>query len=891
MSDEFSMLALFRKEAATHCQTLQSKLKDEMDDATLDQVTQAVHGLKSGAQINGLEPVASMAAAMESAIGGANDLILEATSLIATIADVDDEGVPKWLDEHKEELKRLADTLSETKSEEKPKEKPKASGKPMELSIDASMLDLFRIEVETHVATLNEGLLAVERGESSEEMLESLMRAAHSIKGAARVIGLDPAVNLAHAMEDCFVAAQEGKLVVDEDKVDVLLKGIDLLGQLSTIADDEMEPWLHENAVLIDQLVAAFGAILRGETPNLPEKPVKKTPAPTEPIKTEKIAAQVLTPQAPKEEKPVKKEVEDRVLRVTAESINRLMGLAGESLVESRWLAPFGDSLLQLKKQLNELNGVIDYFRDAVGGHTQESAEHYLMQLQHKTNECREDLADRISDLEGFIRQHASLSDRLYHEVINSRMRPFADGITAFPRTVRDLARELGKSAKLEIVGKSTPVDRDILEKLEAPLNHLIRNAVDHGLEMPDDRMAAGKPRQGRIKLEARHRAGMLSITVSDDGKGVDVDRLRKKVIERNFVSEEMAKNLTEAELLEFLFLPGFSTASKVTQVSGRGVGMDVVQAMIQEVGGTLRCDTKLGKGFKVNMQLPLTLSVIRALVAEISSEPYAFPLARVDRVLTIAYDDIELVEDRQYFSFEGENIGLVPAHQVLELKPTTRQNGEFPVIVISDRANAYGIAVDRVCGERELVVQDIDHHVGKIPDISSGAFLEDGEPILIVDVEDVVKSIDSILHGGRRLTKIGLQEETEEASRTKRVLVVDDSITVREVECRLLRNRGYEVDTAVDGMDGWNAARLASYDLIVTDVDMPRMNGIEFVKALKADPDLKDIPVVIVSYKDREEDRLAGLDAGADFYLTKSSLHDETLITVVGDLIGGPTT
>ena len=819
------------------------------------------------------------------------DALLHGVDLIGQTVEVPCEELAAWQENFAKDADTMIKAIGSIGGEETPEVRPE---KPLELSIDTSMLDLFRIEVETQVAVLNEGLLAVERGESSEEMLASLMRAAHSIKGASRVVGIDPLVGLSHAMEDCFVAAQEGRLIIDEDKIDFLLKGVDMLLQVSKIEDDRMTAWLEDNNALIVTLTTAYGAILAGKTPEpLEEQRPRRVEVPkAKPTaRAETVAAEVLTKKPPKKEPPPSAAEEDRVLRVTAQSLNRLMGLAGESLVESRWLQPFGDSLLLLKKQQNELASIVDFFREALKDLPIEGeVQHYLMELQHKANECRQQLTDRISELEGFIRQHANLSDRLYREVINSRMRPFSDGVQAFPRLVRDLARQMDKKAKLEIIGKTTSVDRDILEKLEAPLNHLLRNAIDHGIEAPKDREKAGKPREGSVKLEARHRAGMLAITVSDDGHGIDVEQLRNKVVSKNLASAEMAAGLSKSELLEFLYLPGFSTAKKVTEVSGRGVGLDVVQSMVQEVGGLLRTDTQPGKGVTVSMQLPLTLSVIRALIAEISHEPYAFPLARIDRVINVAAKDIEVVENRQYFSFEEQNIGLIPGYQVLELEATKGLNGEFSVIVISDRNNVYGVAVDRIFGERELVVQELERVLGKVPDISSGALMESGEPVLIIDVEDVVKSIDNILRGGR-LRKLGAVEEKEGEHRVKRVLVIDDSITVREVECRLLRNQGYEVETAVDGMDGWNAVRLGKYDLIVTDVDMPRMDGIELVKAIRSDEKLKDIPIIIVSYKDREEDRMAGMEAGADYYLTKSSFHDETLIEVVEDLVGKPVT
>ena len=351
-------------------------------------------------------------------------------------------------------------------------------------------------------------------------------------------------------------------------------------------------------------------------------------------------------------------------------------------------------------------------------------------------------------------------------------------------------------------------------------------------------------------------------------------------------IDAETASQLSETELIEFLFLPAFSTAEEVTEISGRGVGLDVVKNMVQQVGGTLRAESNKGEGMRFHMQLPLTLSVTRTLLVEIGGEPYAFPLARIDRALDVPQSDVEVVEDRQYIKFEDQSIGLIPAPQVLELEGAESAGENLSVVVISDRLSRYGLVVDRFLGERDLVVRPLDPRLGKTTDISAAALMEDGTPALIVDVDDLVRSMDNLISGGR-LVKIGMVADQQEDWAPKRVLVVDDSITVREVERRLLENRGYRVEVAVDGMDGWNAVRTGLYDLIVTDVDMPRMDGIELVRQIKGDAELKALPVMIVSYKDRQEDRMLGLEAGADYYLTKSSFHDETLIEAVEDIIG----
>jgi two-component system, chemotaxis family, sensor histidine kinase and response regulator WspE len=402
---------------------------------------------------------------------------------------------------------------------------------------------------------------------------------------------------------------------------------------------------------------------------------------------------------------------------------------------------------------------------------------------------------------------------------------------------------------------------------------------------MPSERIEKGKPPEGTIRLEAFHRGGMLVITIADDGRGINLEQLRQKVINKNLATPEMAAQFTDAELMEFLFLPGFSTAKQVTEISGRGVGLDIAKSMAQEVGGTVRAVSIVEKGTSFHFQLPLTLSVVRTLLVEISGRPYAIPLARIEQIVIVEPALISEVENRQYFTMNQQNIGLIAAHQVLELPESPPKSGDVSVVVISDQSNAYGLVVDKFLGERDLVVRPLDSRLGKVRDISATSLLGDGSPVLIVDVTDMVRTMDGILNAGQ-LNKLGV-EATSILDKPKKVLVVDDSITVREMERKLLENRGYQVDIAVDGMEGWNAVRTNHYDLVISDIDMPRMNGIELVRQIKNHSRLHSLPVIIMSYRDRTEDRIQGMEAGADYYLTKSSFHDYTLVNAVVDLVG----
>ena len=738
-----------------------------------------------------------------------------------------------------------------------------------------SLLDLFHQEAESQAAVLTQGLLALERDPTEAALLEELMRAAHSLKGAARIVGLHAAVQVAHVMEDCFVAAQKGAIVLHASAVDILLRSVDLFSRIAQTPEAGISAWQNEKAPEIEEAVCSVKAITEGKVPDMAMPP--------EPPSTPESAPK---PEESKSAGTAQKKSDDRVLRVAATNLNRLLGLAGEALVESRWLSPYAESLLRLKRQQTNLSQSIETLRESLSGQKlDEKTAALLAGVQQQAAACVQTLGSRHEELELYTRRSASLSHRLYREVLASRMRPFADGIQGFQRLARDLARQLGKELKLQISGEATPVDREVLERLEAPLGHLLRNAVDHGMETPDERLRAGKPREGILKLEARHVAGLLMVSIEDDGRGVLTEDLRRAVVEKRLTTAEVAKTLSEDELLDFLFLPGFSLREEVTDISGRGVGLDVVQNTVKSLGGSVRLTTQPGGGTRFQLQLPLTLSVMRFLLVEVAGEPYAVPLARLTRTLRVPRGEIETLEGREHIPFEGQRVGLVSAAQIFG-KNQTSGGEEVPVVILGERAKRFGVVVDRFLGERQLVVQPLDSRLGKIKDINAGALMPDGSPVLILDVDDLMRSVELLISHGQ-LDRVQRTGEALADRRRKRVLVVDDSLTVRELERKLIGNAGYDVEVSIDGMDGWNAVRTQPFDLVVTDIDMPRLDGIELVRLIKNDPRLKALPVMIVSYKDRPEDRNRGLEAGADYYLTKGSFHDETLLNAVRDLIG----
>jgi two-component system sensor histidine kinase and response regulator WspE len=742
----------------------------------------------------------------------------------------------------------------------------------------SSLLELFQEEARAQAQILSDGLIALERAPRDPVTLEASMRAAHSLKGAARVVGVPVGVTLAHVMEDCFVAAQDGRVVLDAGYIDMLLRGVDLIVQIGEARDIDAQTALERD---VDAFVDALNARLEGT--QVAEAPLSSHVALD-------LSQELTLDNAPEPVQTPSRTNEARMLRMRADTLDRLLSHSGESLVESRWLKPFSQSMLRVKRIQHDASRALERLHETLTetNATQLDARAHaaLDEVRRLTAEAHRQLSERLAELENFDRRSTHLAQQIYDEALACRMRPFVDATGGFARMVRDVARGLGKDVRLEIAGETTQVDRDILDLLDAPLGHLLRNAVDHGIEEPALRRALGKPDTGTITLEARHSAGSLFISVSDDGAGVDLDALRRAVVRKNLANEDTAARLTEAELLEFLFLPGFSMRDAVTDVSGRGVGLDAVQDVVRQVRGSVRVTQDVHAGTRFTLQLPLTLSVIRSLIVEVAGEPYGLPLAHVARTLVLPASAIDTLEGQQHFSFDGKRVGLVTAHQILQTAAFEAASDALNVVVIGQGAASYGIVIDRFLGERMLVVQPLDKRLGTVRNIAAGALMENGDPLLIADLDDWLRSVEKLVGSGE-LGRVGPNAARSSVTSAKRVLVVDDSLTVRELERKLLASRGYDVSVAVDGMDGWNAVRGERFDLVITDIDMPRLDGIELVTLIKRDAQLSGLPVMIVSYKDRAEDRQRGLDAGADYYLAKGSFHDQALIEAVRDLIG----
>ena len=452
------------------------------------------------------------------------------------------------------------------------------------------------------------------------------------------------------------------------------------------------------------------------------------------------------------------------------------------------------------------------------------------------------------------------------------RMVPIGGVFRKHVRTVRDLAASLGKRARLDLTGEDTELDKLLVEALDEPLMHLVRNAVDHGLEAPGAREAAGKAAEGVIRISASHRGNQVVIRVADDGRGMTPDRLKDRARERGIATEAELAAMDDRAALELIFRPGFSTAAQVSEVSGRGVGMDVVrQTIVSRLKGVIDIDSAPGAGSTFTLRLPLTLAIIQVLLARAGGEVFAIPLDAVVRTLVVRPSDIRRVADREVLEVRGRHVALIRLAHVLELGDDEPADEQLHIVLTEQGGETYGLACDHLVGKKEIVIKSLGELLAAVP-CAAGATLLGERCALILDVPAVVQR--ALRQPARPLAPPGAAPTVAAGFE---VLIVEDSDIVRESLRRLLAEAGYQVTVAPDGRAALELCKARRFDLVSTDVMMPRMDGYELTRALRALPAYHDVPIVMVTSRGERIDRVRGFDAGVDEYITKP--HDRQLL------------
>ncbi|MEW6059801.1 MAG: response regulator, partial [Actinomycetota bacterium] len=518
----------------------------------------------------------------------------------------------------------------------------------------------------------------------------------------------------------------------------------------------------------------------------------------------------------------------------------------------------------------------------------------FLDESQQRLRATRASFAEFVRGLEADGRRMGRVTSDLQDSVRRTRMLPVSTVFDPFPRIVRDLAKDLGKEVALSVEGAETEVDRAVLEEIRAPLTHLIRNCVDHGLELPEDRVAAGKSPVGTIRISASQRGGNLLIEVTDDGAGIDADRVRASVVQKGYLSAEAAAALSEREAIQYIFRAGVSTSAVVTEVSGRGVGMDVVRDTVEKLHGMLDVDSRPGVGTRFTMSLPLTVATTHCLLVRARGHTFALPITNVARIQRVDTAEVQSVQARQVIPMDDGAVMVAHLADVLDLSPNggspeaEKRERWLPTVVVGSAEQRAGLLVDGLAGSQEMVIKNLPWPLLRVRNAAGATLLGTGEILVVLNAPDLVRAVTTGSGVGiaEARPRVEAEAETETETVTRTVLVVDDSIVTRSLEKSILEGAGYRVRVAADGSEAWAILQSEGCDILVSDIVMPVMDGFELTKKVRADRRLKELPVILVTSLGSDDDHERGVQAGADAYIVKGSFTQDRLLETIRRLI-----
>jgi two-component system, chemotaxis family, sensor kinase CheA len=752
----------------------------------------------------------------------------------------------------------------------------------------------FRDETAENIRILNAGLLVLESlepgAEEGREHIDTIFRAMHTIKGSARLLGFDQVGRVAHTCEYILGAVREGRRALDRALADDMLRGGDAILELVDAAIDD-----RPSSIDVEALTLTLGRSGRSEESDA-SQPAAETAAPAVielPVSAANsdLLAPIAAPAPELSTMPALirnvRPAARQTIRVRVDRLDKLLNLAGELAVgrqaQTTHLQTLGEITTLIGQQERMLQALERELKQLRFSQTQrESLDRHMNGALNAGDRASKLIRAHTERFEQYTTQTTQLVEDLEQEVMTARLLPISTCFANLPRAVRELARETDKEIELTLLGESTELDRKMIEALNDPLIHLIRNAVDHGIEPPDEREQAGKPRQGAISVSAEALGAYVNVTIRDDGRGMDPQRLREAAVRKNLFSAEAAALLTDQEALELIFTPGFSTAQMITDISGRGVGMDVVRTNIVELGGQVHVDARMGIGTSIMLALPLTLITTRVLLVALGEYTFALPAASCQASIWAYAEHVKTIEGRAMLPYEGKLASLLRLADLLDVEgaqpfPSRRRT---PAIVIGAAQRPLALLIDQLIDEREVVVKPLGPLLERQRRFSGAIQMGDGRLVLLLNPL-------ALAQAARGMALMTTVVKHDDARRHSRLLVADDSFTTRELIRTILQSAGYDVTTAVDGLDALDKLRATPYDLVVSDVEMPRVDGFQLTSRIRTDLGLAELPVIIVTSLASETHRRRGLEAGAQAYIVKSQFNQSNLLETVQQLLG----
>ena len=728
----------------------------------------------------------------------------------------------------------------------------------------SKFIERFRAETRERIQKLNLGLLKLEKRPGDPELLEAMMREAHTIKGSATMMGYKRMADIAHKMEDGLEKAMQGKIVMKKIHFDILFKCLDALAPLL----EDKVTWQAKGIErpFVDKLCREAEDVFAGRVKEIKTKAkkTKKSSLRGPKIRPEAISSKIAQPvaseakqsiSAPRNDSPVPaptSSAAEESMRVDIEKLDKLVNLSGELLIS--------------KIRLNE-----------------------LVKTLTSKSETRRELTEEpfgsiMKDLNSVNENIDFLTSGMQEEVMKVRMVPVSFLFNAFPRAMRDLAQKKRKEVDFTVKGEDTQLDKAIIDEMKDPIMHLLRNAVDHGIETPGERESGKKPTPGSITLSAYQQGSQVVIEVTDDGKGVDLEKVKERAIEKKMVSRGKINEMADEQVYQLLFTPGFSTKNDVSETSGRGVGLNVVRESIAKLKGMVEVSSEAGRGTKFTIRLPLTLAITESLLVTAGSDTFAIPIEAVVETVRIKPGEIKTIETKEAISVRSRVMPLVRLSDIFGLpRRGIVEKRFFPVVIVQSVEKRIGLLIDELMGRQDIISKAIGDPLKKVQNIAGATILGSGNVVLILDIPSIIEAAECVI-----VKKPAFKAKTlEKGKRKKTILLAEDVLSTAMLEKNVLEAAGFSVVIARDGREALERAAQETFDLVITDILMPRMDGFELVERLRRDKLYKDVPIIVVTTRESDADKKRGLKAGADAYLLKSEFTGEGLLDTIERLLG----
>lgn len=789
------------------------------------------------------------------------------------------------------------------------------------------LMETFRQEAEEHIRVLSEAIVDLEAAADAEAAsgpIETLYRQLHSLKGAAAAVGLPLIVSVCQESESVLAALKRGDLALTVPVIDTLSEAVDCLNSCllaRELGTDRQAPdLLHKLESLAADTTPAAAVVTTPKTLPEPDYGFFETHLPAIPTPVSEPEPQMAAPQTPGVQAPAawappaqtsdvqaagaqtpgatesgekgagKKPaqptetpvVTSDTVRVSTSKLESLMLQAEEFISVKLATGQRSTALRDVSARLDEWKR--EWYQAHISGE-QDKIEEFLEWNSAFMEGLAADIRMLAKSTDDERRNMGPMVDELLDGMKRILMLPVSSLLSSFPKMVRDLARSREKVVDFSITGADIEIDKRVIENLKDPLTHILRNGVDHGIEDPETRQGLGKPVRGQIVIAVSQlENNKIQICVSDDGAGIDVERLREVAVREGLRTQGQVEATDDGEALRLAFASGISTSRAVSQVSGRGLGLAIVEEKVENLGGSVAVETEKGKGTTFRIIVPATLATARGILAQVSDWPFVMPVVGVDRVVRVRKGQVRLVENRETIQLEGRTVPLVYMQEVLDLpvKPQRNASDHIQAVVAGSGEDRVAFAVDRIIGEQEVLVKTLGPQLVRVRNISGGTIIGSGKVVPIINTADLLQSACRATPWGSRSDAVGSNGN----GARKAVLVVEDSITSRMLLKNVLEAAGYYVKPAVDGVDALSALHDEEFDLVISDIEMPRMDGFELTSKIRNDSRLSRVPVMLVTAMESQEQKERGIDVGANAYLTKSSFTQGTLLEAARSLL-----